>query len=179
MAAGWQLFINALDVYNKSLSATEYSQYVDEMSLQYDVAIKTATNQFQHIIIPNGNKERFKIPLMTAMEQCCHISDPETAKITFANGINQAVIMYWTGAMLAIVPPAPGMSVITINTVVSPGVCAFTGLKATKDTSEMPRKIAKACKNHLTTVSGIATGLTVPVPPAPPLPISVPWLGLS
>ena len=93
-----------------------------------------------------------------------------------------SIVTYWTGVTFTPMPPPPGGLVGTTNIVTVPGLPTplnFGIQKAFRqeDPFKVARKLDSAMKGHLKQVTGVWTG-TAPAFPSP-VPLVVPWVGLS
>ena len=101
---------------------------------------------------------------------------PDTVWIPAAKG----VVRYWTGAQMATAPPPPGGGAGVTNPVLLPGLTvplnsAISAAFKIGRTVPLCTALNVAFIAHLKTTSGLWTGFTPSVPPAP---FAFPWVTL-
>lgn len=103
--------------------------------------------------------------------------------------IGKGIVMYWTGAMLANMPPpltpAPG-SIVNVTTtmapILSPGTFPNLGpIQPTENTSDFLDTLIDAIDIHLTSINGLYNTISMyPGVPSPvPGPGVLPWVGFT
>jgi hypothetical protein len=107
------------------------------------------------------------------------LASPKSLGSAPYNIIGAAMIQYWTGNPVSPVIPHPGAVTGTVNVLVFPGVPTTLAINIynafqMEDAGDVARDLVVAYKDHLSTTTGLFTGIT----PAPS-PIVVPWIGLN
>lgn len=102
---------------------------------------------------------------------------------TLLDIIGPAILSYWTGAQLMMIPPAipaPGtignISVVSAP-ILNPGIWTPIPVPPNNNPSTFINAFINSAKLHLTTVSGIHFMVSQYPPPAPPAPSLLPWSG--
>tara|TARA_R110002074_G_scaffold125603_1_gene262974 strand:+ start:1203 stop:1730 length:528 start_codon:yes stop_codon:yes gene_type:complete len=142
----------------------------------YHEAVTRAMDPFGNIVVLKSQEI-----LTTAWMQvfATNFASPKDLKSAPYNFIGAAMIQYWTGNPVSPLIPHPGAVTGTVNVIVFPGnpvslSMAIYNAFQLKDAKKVATDLVKAYQDHLSTTTGLFTGIT----PAPS-PIVVPWIGLN
>jgi len=155
--------------------------FAKSFTLAYDTAIKLGGKTLvTNIPIMRGNTTIMETTLNSL------ISTVSLSKsTTLLDVIGPAVISYWTGAILMIIPPllpAPGSIAnisVTSAIVLNPGTWTSFPVPANNNSMVFLNAFISSAKLHLTTISGMHFMISQYPPPAPPAPSILPWSGYN
>ncbi|CAB4142650.1 hypothetical protein UFOVP449_65 [uncultured Caudovirales phage] len=155
--------------------------FAKQFTSAYDISIKTGKTTTTNIPLAVGNTSGMESMLINLL------SSTKMSKTTsLLQTIGPAVIMYWSGAQLVLIPPiipCPG-ALVNVTTVaapvISPGVWNPIIVPPNNNPSTFINAFCTAATIHLTTVAGLHNCISnypgVPVTPGPGV---LPWTGYT
>lgn len=175
----WNSFESTME---QLMSNHAYGKDMDGWAKQftnnYHFAILSGGDLINGIKVLKPNKAGMESTLKAKLKSV----QPSTS-VTLLDTIGSAIIMYWTGATMQLVPPpkipAPGAikNIITNQGLVTnPGTWTPLPVKPNTDSKIFIKAFKSAAITHLMTVSGQFI-VTAAYPPNTPGPGVVPWFG--
>ena len=152
--------------------------FAKTFTLAYDTAVKAGKEMISPIPVMKGNTAAMEAQIVTLLSQT-----QKSNSLTLLEVIGPAIISYWTGALMASIPPlppAPGAIKnisLTQGLVLNPGVWTPIPVPPNNNPSIFLDAFISSAKIHLMTVSGLYIVLAQYPPPAPPAPGVLPWSG--
>ena len=153
--------------------------FAKQLATAYDISMKTGHTIVTNIPLMTGNKAGMESMLINLLN-----TTKMSRTTSLLQVIGPAVIMYWTGAQLTLIPPlipCPG-SIVNVTAVaapvLSPGVWTPIVVPPNNNPQTFINAFCIAATTHLTTVSGLHNCISnypgVPVTPGPGV---LPWTG--
>lgn len=173
----WGLFKSILQpameghVYGNDMDA-----FASSFTNAYDMAIKMGSNPINNVPLMHGNTDMMKT-ILSQLLMTTQLSNTTT----LLDVIGPAVIAYWAGAQLALIPPvipATGalMNITTTSApVLNPGTWTAFPCPPSNTSKVFLDAFVLSAKLHLMTISGFYAVIAQYPPPAPAAPGIVPW----
>jgi hypothetical protein len=178
----WSVFKSIMLPAMQSYSFGNSSElFAKQLTSAYDISIKTGRTTITNIPLATGNTAGMESTLVSLLT-----TTKLSNSVSLLQVIGPAVITYWAGAQLALIPPlipCPGAIVnisVVAAPVLSPGVWTPMIVPANNSPSIFLNAFCAAATIHLTTVAGLHNCICnypgVPVIVAPGV---LPWTGYT
>ena len=175
----WSIFKSTLLPAMQSNTFGNNSEgFAKAFTLAYDIAIKSGKESISPIPLMKGNTSAMEAQLITLLSQT-----QKSNSLTLLDVIGPAIISYWTGGIMAPIPPlppAPGAIkniALTQGLVLNPGIWIPIPVLPNNNPSTFLDAFISSARIHLTTISGLYIVLAQYPPPSPPAPGVLPWSG--
>ena len=176
----WSVFKSIMLPAMQSYSFGNSSEnFAKQLTSAYDISIKTGRTTITNIPLATGNTAGMESMLVSLLA-----TTKFSNSVTLLQVIGPAVMTYWAGAQLALIPPlipCPGSIVNVVATsapVLSPGAWSPIVVPPNNNPQTFLNAFCIAATVHLTTVAGLHSCISnypgVPVIPGPGV---LPWTG--
>jgi hypothetical protein len=183
----WAIFkSNVQRVANSPESIPDIDTVANLYATEYDAAIKRGRDLINQIPLQQGN-----VTILESLIRLALLNGQNNPSLSFSliSEMGNAVIAYWTGAIMTPFPipviPAPGTIQnisVTSNIVLNPGTWAPTPpIQPTNSTTPFIDLFISTATLHLSTITGIINTVSLyPTVPSPtPGPGVINWVGYS
>jgi len=152
--------------------------FAKAFTLAYDTAIKSGKESISPIPVMKGNTSGMEAQINSFLS-----TTQNSKSLTLLDVIGPAVITYWTGATMMLIPPlppAPGSIkniALVQGTVLNAGSWSPIPVPPNNNPSTFLDAFISAAKIHLTTVNGLYVTVSAYPPFGAPAPGALPWVG--